>query len=136
MNRSDLQKSMKRKNADPVSILAAAIGAAVPAMTIACLLDTARDVHAFRPSRKDRDSLIQYLLERDWPASKIAERVGCNEKTVRRVAATLRAHPEHGLNKGRNPDISGGPVSLPILSFSASGTPAEVHKEIQELLGI
>lgn len=82
------------------------------------------------------DALIEYLLEAGWKAVRIAEGVGCHEKTVRRLAATFRAGPENRSNKRRKTDRNAPPVSSPILAFSASGTPWEVHRRIQEKLGI
>lgn len=59
------------------------------------------------------DALIEYLLEAGWKAVRIAEGVGCHEKTVRRLAATFRAGPENRSNERRKTDRNASPVSSP-----------------------
>lgn len=83
------------------------------------------------------DALIEYLLEAGWKAVRIAEGVGCHEKTVRKTRGRLFARaPKTALTSDAKRTETHPRYLAPILAFSASGTPWEVHRRIQEKLGI
>lgn len=133
---SALMRAMNRRHADPQAILETALVDGASARELATLAGTALDRHEFKAGGELRDALIDRLLDADWPAVRIADRLGCSERTIRRRAAVARVPRENRMNKRRNPDKSPPRVSFPVLSFSASGTPAETHARIQELLGL
>lgn len=128
-------RAAKRKHAEPAAVFETAVADFLEPEQLARLASALREAHPeWRLAAGPRDALIDALAD-EWPATKIAENLGCSRTTVAKRAATRKAPPIDGLNKRPECPVSGGRVSFPILSFSAAGTAAEIHRRLLEMLG-
>jgi hypothetical protein len=136
-------RAARRKHGDPAVIFETAALRLEPRQ-LAQVVDALRERHPnWKLRKRDRDHLVEDLLLEGRSQTWIASKLGCAPRTVARRAEALSVGPTDRLNKGCQPDISGGRVSLAAgslgglrtpLSFSAAGTPWPDHKAILEAL--
>jgi hypothetical protein len=130
----------KRTGGDPDVIFRTAAEQGCDPPHLARLADVLRDRHeGWRLGRGPRNALIAALLDSGWNPTKIATTLGCSRTTVHRRmeerAEAAKAPPINGLNKRRNRSDSRPRVSFPILSFDATGTDWEEHRQLLARLG-
>lgn len=127
MSASLYLRAARRRNGDPEAIFQTARAELEP-KHLARLVDALRDAHpGWKLRKRDRDSLVDALLDEEVAAPKIADRLGCHVKTVRRRAQAREPTPEHRMDKRCEVDKTRPRVSLPILSAPSREVDALLH---------
>ena len=115
-------KAARLKNVtDPTSIFE--VAASDPEINVKQLGQLAGELHhrhGFKLTKAQRDPLIDALLDAGMTPTKIANRIGCNPRTVARRQAAQVGVTE-GLDKRSERDKTASPDLSPILSFYATG---------------
>jgi hypothetical protein len=112
-------RAAQQRHDDPEVIYETAASDGQTARQLGLLVSALRERHDWKLTKRQRDPLIDALLDAGVAPGWIAARIGCHVETVRRRTrartATRRPTPQNRMDKRSKRNKTGSRVSLPIL---------------------